>query len=70
VILGALGVTAISVVLLTFGAALGLTGVSPYPYAGFSAKGLAALSATYSLLSAVSPATVVFGLTSVRHRVY
>ena len=40
VILGALGATAISVVLLTFGAALGLSILSPYPYAGISAKGV------------------------------
>jgi hypothetical protein len=53
-ILGALGATAISVVLLTFGAALGLTAVSPYPYAGISAKGLAVLSATYSALVLVA----------------
>jgi hypothetical protein len=53
-ILGALGATAISVVLLTFGVALGLTAVSPYPYAGISAKGLAVLSATYSALVLVA----------------
>jgi hypothetical protein len=53
-ILGALGATAISVVLLTFGAALGLTTVSPYPYAGISAKGLAVLSATYAALVLVA----------------
>src|SRR5258708_39810352 len=47
VILGALGATAISVVLLTFGAALGLSVVSPYPYAGISAKGLAVLTGTF-----------------------
>lgn len=50
VILGALGATAISVVLLTFGAALGLTAVSPYPYAGLSAKATAILSGTYAAL--------------------
>lgn len=50
VILGALGATAISIVLLTFGAALGLTAVSPYPYAGLSAKPTAILSGTYAAL--------------------
>ena len=54
VILGALGATAISVVLLTFGAALGLSVVSPYPYAGISAKGLAVLAGTYAALVAVA----------------
>jgi hypothetical protein len=48
VILGALAATAISIVLLTFGAALGLSGISPYPYAGLSAKAIAVLSATYA----------------------
>jgi len=50
VVLGALGATAISVVLLTFGAALGFSVVSPYPYAGISAKGLAVLTGTYTAL--------------------
>ena len=54
VILGALAATAISVVLLTFGAALGLSVVSPYPYAGISAKGLAVLTATYVALVTVA----------------
>ncbi len=54
VILGALGASAISIVLLTFGAALGLTAVSPYPWAGISAKGLAVLSATYAALVTVA----------------
>ena len=54
VILGALGATAISVVLLTFGAALGLSVVSPYPYAGISARGLAVLAGTYAALVAVA----------------
>lgn len=52
-ILGALGATAISVVLFTFGAALGLTAVSPYPYAGLSAKATAILSGTYAALAMV-----------------
>src|SRR5882757_469102 len=54
VILGALAATAISVVLLTFGAALGLSIVSPYPYAGISAKGLAVLTGTYVALVTVA----------------
>jgi hypothetical protein len=54
IILGALGATAISVVLLTFGAALGLSSVSPYPYAGLSAKAIAILSATYAALVMVA----------------
>ena len=54
VILGALGATAISVVLLTFGAALGHSVVSPYPYAGISAKGLAVLTGTYVALVTVA----------------
>ena len=54
VILGALGASAISIVLLTFGAALGLTAVSPYPWAGISTKGLAVLSATYATLVTVA----------------
>ena len=54
VILGTLGASAISVVLLTFGAALGLTVVSPYAYAGISAKGLAVLAATYAVLVQVA----------------
>jgi hypothetical protein len=54
VILGALGATAISVVLLTFGAALGLSVVSPYPYAGISAKGVAVLTGTYVALVTVA----------------
>ena len=50
IILGALGALAISVVMLTFGAALGLTVVSPQPYAGISAKGLAVLAGLYAAL--------------------
>jgi hypothetical protein len=50
VILGTLGASAISIVLLTFGAALGLSGVSPYPYAGLSARAIGILSATYAVL--------------------
>jgi len=54
IILGAIGATAISVVLLTFGAALGLSSVSPYPYAGLSSKAIAVLSATYAALVMVA----------------
>ncbi len=54
VILGALGASAISIVLPTFGAALGLTAVSPYPWAGISARGLAVLSAAYAALVTVA----------------
>src|SRR6266700_7412490 len=50
VILGALGALAILVVLMTFGAALGLTVVSPHSYAGISAKGIAVLAGLYSAL--------------------
>jgi hypothetical protein len=53
-ILGALGATAMSVVLLTFGAALGLSVVSPYPFAGISARGLAVLTGTYTALAVVA----------------
>ena len=47
VILGALGAAAMSIVLLAFGSALGLSVVSPYAYAGISAKGAAILAAVY-----------------------
>lgn len=50
VILGTLATLAILVVLMTFGAALGLSVVSPQPYAGISAQGLAVLAATYAVL--------------------
>lgn len=53
-ILGTLGATAMSVVLLTFGAALGLSVISPHPYAGISAKGLAVLTGTYTALVMVA----------------
>lgn len=54
VIAGALGATAISVVLLTFGAALGLSAVSPYPYAGLSARAAMILTGTYAALVTVA----------------
>lgn len=54
VILGALGAAAMSVVLLAFGSALGLSVVSPYAYAGISAKGAAVLAAVYLALVMVA----------------
>ncbi len=54
VILGALGAAAMSVVLLAFGSALGLGVVSPYAYAGMSAKGAAILAAVYLALVMVA----------------
>lgn len=54
VILGALGAAAMSVVLLAFGSALGLSVVSPYAYAGVSAKGAAILAAVYLALVMVA----------------
>ncbi|MFZ5781358.1 MAG: hypothetical protein ACOY4R_14295 [Pseudomonadota bacterium] len=50
VILGAFAAAAISIVLMTFGAALGLTVVSPQPYAGLSARAVAILAAVYAAL--------------------
>jgi hypothetical protein len=50
IILGTLGALAIMVVLMTFGAALGLSMASPQPYAGLSAKGLAVLAGLYAAL--------------------
>lgn len=54
VILGALGAAAMSVVLLAFGSALGLSIVSPYAYAGVAAKGAAILAAVYLALVMVA----------------
>ncbi|MBN9091644.1 MAG: hypothetical protein J0J01_32385 [Reyranella sp.] len=54
VILGALGATAISMVLLTFGAGIGLSAASAHPYAGASAKALAVISALYAAVSIVA----------------
>jgi amino acid transporter len=54
IILGALGVLAIMIVLLTFGAALGLSAVSPHPYAGLSGTVLAILAALYGALAHVA----------------
>jgi len=54
VILGALGATAISMVLLTFGAGLGLSATSAQPYAGASTKALAVISALYVAITMVA----------------
>src|SRR6185436_17425076 len=43
VLLGALGASAISMVLLAFGSGIGLSAVSAEPYAGASAKALAVI---------------------------
>ncbi|MBN9487886.1 MAG: hypothetical protein J0H44_11705 [Alphaproteobacteria bacterium] len=53
VLLGAVGAIAISFVLLTFGAGIGLSAVSAQPYAGASAKALAVTSALYAAIVAV-----------------
>jgi hypothetical protein len=50
IILGTLAALAITVVLMTFGAALGLTVASPQPYAGLSARALAVLAGLYAAL--------------------
>ncbi len=54
VILGALGAMAISMVLLTFGAGIGLSATSAQPYAGASAKALAVISALYAAITLVA----------------
>jgi hypothetical protein len=54
VILGALAATAISMVLFTFGAGIGLSATSAHPYAGASAKALAVISALYAAVSVVA----------------
>jgi hypothetical protein len=54
IILGALGATAISMVLLTFGAGIGLSATSAHPYAGASPKALAVISALYAAVSIVA----------------
>jgi hypothetical protein len=48
VIAGALGAAAISLVFFTFGSALGLSVVSPYPYAGMSVTVLLILTALFA----------------------
>lgn len=50
VIAGALGAAAISLVLFTFGSALGLSVVSPYPYAGLSLNVFLVLTALFAAL--------------------
>jgi hypothetical protein len=54
VILGAVGASAISLVLLTFGAGIGLSAVSAEPYAGASAKAIAVISALYAAITMVA----------------
>ena len=54
VILGALAASAISMVLLTFGAGIGLSATSAHPYAGASAKALAVISALYAAVTMVA----------------
>lgn len=54
VLLGAIGAAAMTIVLLAFGSALGLSVVSPYPYAGISAKGAAIAAAVYLALVMVA----------------
>lgn len=53
IFVGALGTLAILVVLMAFGAALGLSVISPQPYAGLSAKSVAVLAGTYAVLAHV-----------------
>ena len=50
VIAGALGAAAISLVFFTFGSALGLSAVSPYPYAGLSLTTFLILAALFAAL--------------------
>lgn len=54
IVLGALGATAISMVLLAFGAGIGLSATSAQPYAGASAKALAVISALYTAITMVA----------------
>src|SRR5436190_4117391 len=54
VILGALSASAISMVLLTFGAGIGLSATSAQPYAGASAKALAVISGLYTAVTLVA----------------
>jgi hypothetical protein len=51
--MGALGASAISMVLFTFGAGIGLSATSAQPYAGASAKALAVISALYAAITMV-----------------
>jgi len=54
VILGALAASAISAVLLAFGAGIGLSAASAQPWAGASAKALAVISALYTAIVLVA----------------
>ena len=54
VILGALGAMAISMVLLAFGAGIGLSATSAQPFAGASAKALAVISGLYAAITLVA----------------
>jgi hypothetical protein len=54
VILGALAASAITLVLLTFGAGIGLSATSAHPYAGASAKAIAVISALWAAISIVA----------------
>jgi hypothetical protein len=54
VILGALVASAICLVLLTFGAGIGLSATSAHPYAGASPKALAVISAIYTAVTLIA----------------
>jgi hypothetical protein len=54
VILGALVASAICMVLLTFGAGIGLSATSAHPYAGASPKALAVISGLYTAVTLVA----------------
>jgi hypothetical protein len=54
VILGALVASSVSLVLLTFGAGIGLSAASAHPYAGASAKALAVITALYTAVTLVA----------------
>jgi hypothetical protein len=54
VILGALVASSICLVLLTFGAGIGLSATSAHPYAGASPKALAVISALYAAVTLVA----------------
>jgi hypothetical protein len=54
IFLGALGAAAISVVLITFGSALGLSAVSPYPYRGVSATTFFIIAGLFAALVQVT----------------
>ena len=54
VILGALVASSVLLVLLTFGAGIGLSATSAHPYAGASAKALAVITALYTAVTLVA----------------